>query len=91
MFTYVHTGCYDGCVYTLDSASGSIVWCYSTEGAESGEPVKSSPITHPSTGWVWFGSHDRHIYCIDIQVNEYDITNIQYYTIQLSEIIYKSV
>ncbi len=62
-------GCYDGCVYVLNSISGNIEWCCKTDGSMSNDPIKSSPIVHPSTGQVWFGSHDKQVYCIDINVS----------------------
>ena len=62
-------GCYDGRVYTLDCVNGDIVWCFETDGCSSDNPVKSSPTMHPRTGYIWFGSHDKHVYCIDIYVS----------------------
>jgi len=51
-------GCYDGCLYNLDSSNGSIRWKWSTKDA-----VKSSPVCTDG-GTVIFGSHDRNLYCL---------------------------
>ena len=59
-------GCYDGSFYVLNRRHGDIHWCFQVS---NGEPVKSSPAVDPTTGWVWFGSHDRHLYCLDILVS----------------------
>ena len=36
----------------------------------SSEPVKSSPCVDVSSGLVWVGSHDQHLYAIDGEVCE---------------------
>ncbi|XP_019856550.1 PREDICTED: acyl-CoA synthetase family member 4-like [Amphimedon queenslandica] len=66
---YVIAGSYDGCLYVLHSLSGSIHWCFTTKGSLSEDPIKSSPIAHPVTGYIWFGSHDHHLYTVDICVS----------------------
>ena len=63
------SGSYDGCLYVLHSLTGSIHWCFTTKGSISEEPIKSSPIAHPVTGYIWFGSHDHHLYTVDIYVS----------------------
>ena len=63
-------GCYDGCVYIVEASSGNVEWCFQTDGKSSGDPMKSSPSVHPTTGFLWFGSHDKHLYCIDISVSK---------------------
>ena len=67
---FLIVGCYNGCVYVLGSESGSVEWCFQTDGMSSGEPVKSSPVVSASNGWVWFGSHDKHVYSIDVYVSD---------------------
>ena len=66
-----HLGCYDGCVYSLTCDSGTTHWCIklasSGEGGSS-EPIKSSPCVDLTTGLVWIGSHDHHIYALNIYV-----------------------
>ncbi|KAL5486532.1 hypothetical protein EMCRGX_G019026 [Ephydatia muelleri] len=60
---FVCVGCYDGCFYVLNRHDGDIHWCFQVPGRE---PVKSSPAVDPAKGWVWFGSHDQHLYCLDV-------------------------
>ena len=67
-YTSIHPGCYDGCVYSLASDSGATHWC--TKPGGSSEPIKSSPCIDPITGLVWVGSHDHHIYALDIYVSD---------------------
>lgn len=31
--------------------------------------VKSSPAVDPITGWIYIGSHDHHVYSLDIEVH----------------------
>ena len=79
------TGCYNGCVYTMLANTGSIHWCCSLahDNDNEVEPVKSSPVCDPSSGLVWVGSHDQHMYALNVEViinmlsyahNEYDAT-----------------
>lgn len=56
-------GCYDGCLYAYHAESGCLHWMFATGGA-----VKSSPCTDPNTGYVWFGSHDYHLYAVSLEV-----------------------
>ena len=56
-------GCYDGSMYVVSASNGNIYWA-----VEGDDSVKSSPAVHPSTGYVWYGSHDKHLYSIDIEV-----------------------
>ena len=67
--TLFTAGCYNGCVYTMLASTGSIHWCYSSvqQGGEV-EPIKSSPVCDPSSGLVWVGSHDQHLYALDVEV-----------------------
>ncbi|XP_043369708.1 beta-alanine-activating enzyme isoform X6 [Dermochelys coriacea] len=58
-------GCYNGLVYVLGSQNGEIHCIFTTEDA-----VKSSAVVHPSTGLVYIGSHDQHIYALDIYKKE---------------------
>ena len=41
--------------------SGALVWTHHTEG-----PIKSSPCVDPQTEVVWVGSHDHHLYGLDV-------------------------
>lgn len=59
-------GCCDGHVYVVYSATGDIYWCIKCSDAD---PIKSSPLCHPITGYIWFGSHDHFLYAIDIYVS----------------------
>ncbi|XP_038254643.1 beta-alanine-activating enzyme isoform X2 [Dermochelys coriacea] len=58
---FIIVGCYNGLVYVLGSQNGEIHCIFTTEDA-----VKSSAVVHPSTGLVYIGSHDQHIYALDI-------------------------
>ncbi|XP_074848915.1 beta-alanine-activating enzyme isoform X4 [Carettochelys insculpta] len=60
-----HTGCYNGLVYVLRSHNGEVHYIFTTEDA-----VKSSAVVHPSTGLVYIGSHDQHLYALDIYKKE---------------------
>ncbi len=60
-------GCYDGYLYTLRADTGSIHWSFAAPGSRD-YPIKSSPCVDPHTSWVWFGSHDHHLYAVDIYV-----------------------
>lgn len=64
------SGCYDGCLYSLCSSTGGIHWCFATKGSSTQEPIKSSPLPHPRTGFIWFGSHNQHLYAVDIHVSK---------------------
>jgi len=48
-------------VYVFNRHNGFIVWTFQTKG-----PVKSSPCVDPSTGMVWIGSHDHHLYSLNV-------------------------
>ena len=52
--------------------NGLLHWVFNTAPSEPTEgeplPIKSSPCVDPTNGWVWFGSHDHHMYAVDIQV-----------------------
>ncbi|XP_038254641.1 beta-alanine-activating enzyme isoform X1 [Dermochelys coriacea] len=62
---FIIVGCYNGLVYVLGSQNGEIHCIFTTEDA-----VKSSAVVHPSTGLVYIGSHDQHIYALDIYKKE---------------------
>ncbi|XP_035681596.1 beta-alanine-activating enzyme-like [Branchiostoma floridae] len=55
-------GCYDNCVYVLETRTGTIQWCYYTRGA-----VKSSPCLDMKTSLVFVGSHDQHVHALDLK------------------------
>lgn len=66
-------GCYDGTIYIQRSDNGIIHWTLKL----SSEPVKSSACVDSTTGLVWVGSHDRHLYSIDVEVGvESSLRNI---------------
>lgn len=56
-------GSYDKHVYVIEIESGQLYWKVAT-----GDVVKSSPNLDLITGYVYIGSHDQHVYCLDIQV-----------------------
>uniref|UniRef100_A0A8C2YLH2 Beta-alanine-activating enzyme n=2 Tax=Chinchilla lanigera TaxID=34839 RepID=A0A8C2YLH2_CHILA len=58
---YVCIGCVDGNVLCF-THSGEQVWQFSTGG-----PIFSSPCTSASEQEIFFGSHDRFIYCCDMK------------------------
>ena len=60
-------GTYSGSLYTLVVSSGAIHWCLVLPGPC--EPIKSSPVADPNTGLIWFGSHEQHLYGVDILVS----------------------
>ncbi|XP_067386761.1 beta-alanine-activating enzyme isoform X2 [Emydura macquarii macquarii] len=62
---FIIVGCYNGLVYVLRSQNGEIHCVFTTEDA-----VKSSAVVHPVTGLVYIGSHDQHIYALDIYKEE---------------------
>ena len=47
----------------LHAESGDVWWTYQTQGQ-----VKSSPCVDLKTGYVFIGSHDRHLYAFDVKV-----------------------
>ncbi|XP_078602686.1 beta-alanine-activating enzyme-like [Branchiostoma floridae x Branchiostoma japonicum] len=55
-------GCYDNCVYILETRTGTIRWRYHTGGA-----VKSSPCLDTETSFVFVGSHDQHVHALDLK------------------------
>ena len=66
MVTCTHSiaGSYDGYLHVMDAMTGIIHWALNV----SNEPIKSSPSVDSITGLVWFGSHDHHLYSVDIEV-----------------------
>ena len=58
---FLVVGCYDGKIYVLARNSGKITWAYQTQNV-----VKSSPCVDQNTGFIWVGSHDGSLYCLDI-------------------------
>ncbi|XP_072920716.1 beta-alanine-activating enzyme isoform X3 [Hemitrygon akajei] len=54
-------GCYDGSIYVLRRIDGETYWTFCTQNS-----VKSSPIVDPDVGLVFIGSHDHHVYALDI-------------------------
>ncbi|KAK6173896.1 hypothetical protein SNE40_017271 [Patella caerulea] len=59
---YVIVGCYDSCLYVINSATGSIEWSFQT-----GDSIKSSPVLDPVTSTIIFGSHDQCVYAVDLE------------------------
>jgi len=61
----VSLGCYDGSLYVLDAHSGSLYWkCQLSQQ----QPIKSSPCVDMTTGLIWCGSHDQHLYALNVEV-----------------------
>lgn len=60
-FPFLVAGCYDGKIYVLARSNGKITWAYQTQ-----DMVKSSPCVDLKTGFIWVGSHDGSLYCLDI-------------------------
>ncbi|XP_064005393.1 beta-alanine-activating enzyme isoform X4 [Pogoniulus pusillus] len=58
-------GCYDGLVYVLQSSDGEVHWTFVT-----GDTVKSSAVVDPGSGVAYIGSHDQHLYALDIYQKE---------------------
>jgi hypothetical protein len=57
-------GSYDRMIYVLSVKDGSVHWRI-----ETGDVVKSSPTLDLDTGFIFIGSHDKHVYCLNIQVS----------------------
>ncbi|KAI8824351.1 uncharacterized protein EV422DRAFT_504362 [Fimicolochytrium jonesii] len=57
----VIVGCYDGKIYAMSTETGEIMATFTT-GAE----VKCSPIVEQETNYIWVGSHDHHLYCLEL-------------------------
>ena len=49
-------------MYVFNRFSGETHWTFQT-----GAAVKSSPCVDPKTGVVWVGSHDHHLYGLDVK------------------------
>ncbi|XP_043546375.1 beta-alanine-activating enzyme isoform X1 [Chiloscyllium plagiosum] len=58
---FIIVGCYDGSICVLRVSDGQTYWIFWTE-----DSVKSSPIMDPDLGLIFVGSHDHHIYALDI-------------------------
>ena len=58
---FLDLGCYDGKVYVFNRFTGKTLWTFQT-----GAAVKSSPCVDPQTGVAWVGSHDHHLYALDV-------------------------
>ena len=58
----VFVGCYDGKVYVFNRFTGDTHWTFQTDAT-----VKSSPCIDSQTGLAWVGSHDHHLYGLDIK------------------------
>ena len=61
LFLFCFVGCYDGKVYVFNRSTGEAHWTFQT-----GAAVKSSPCIDQRTGVAWVGSHDHHLYGLDI-------------------------
>lgn len=57
-------GCYDGFVYYFHLKTGQIIWKFGTA-----DTVKCSAVFSSTRENVFFGSYDRHAYCISLKVN----------------------
>ncbi|XP_048392515.2 beta-alanine-activating enzyme isoform X1 [Stegostoma tigrinum] len=58
---FIIVGCYDGSVCVLRVSDGQTYWIFWTE-----DSVKSSPVMDSDLGLVFVGSHDQHLYALDI-------------------------
>ena len=54
-------GCYDGKIYVFNRFTGETHWTFEAKAA-----VKSSPCVDSHTGVTWCGSHDQHLYGLDV-------------------------
>lgn len=61
---YYLIGCYDCYLYFLDEKSGQLIWKFGT-----GNIIKSSPVLIDKGNKCLFGSHDKCLYLLDIEVN----------------------
>ena len=50
-------------MYVLRIEDGILEWKF-----ETGEAIKSTPFINPENGYVYFGCHDKQIYCLDVDV-----------------------
>lgn len=50
-------------MYCLNTTNGDVWWEFQTGGE-----VKSSPVLDINTGLVIFGSHDQHVYALNVEV-----------------------
>ncbi|OQS01577.1 hypothetical protein ACHHYP_00547 [Achlya hypogyna] len=57
----VVVGCYDGGIYCLDLFSGEVQWQFATK-----DQVKCSPLIVAEKAAVVCGSHDHHVYGLDL-------------------------
>eukprot|EP00117_Sycon_ciliatum_P044246 scpid14572/ scgid3372/ Acyl-CoA synthetase family member 4; Aminoadipate-semialdehyde dehydrogenase; Protein NRPS998 len=58
----VIVGCYDGCIYTCSMLDGGVLSSWQTS-----DIVKCAPAVDMATGNVWCGSHDGHVYCLQLE------------------------
>ncbi|XP_067843232.1 beta-alanine-activating enzyme isoform X2 [Heptranchias perlo] len=58
---FIIVGCYDGSICVLRGSDGETYWNFCTWNS-----VKCSPIVDPDLGLVFVGSHDQHVYALDI-------------------------
>lgn len=65
LFLFLDLGCYDGKLYVFNRFTGETLWTFQT-----GAVLKSSPCIDPQTGVAWVGSHDHHLYALDVTNNQ---------------------
>ncbi len=70
-------------MYVLRIEDGFLEWKF-----ETGDVIKSSPFINQDTGFVYFGSHDAKIYCLDIKVNFLKFNNKKHKTIFIANSIH---
>lgn len=68
----VFVGCFDGNVYCINFKNFVIEWEYSTN-----DRIKSKPAVCLEGNAIVFGSYDKHIYCLLIEVSTYYIIRFQ--------------
>ena len=51
------------CLYILNIFDGSLEWKF-----EANDVIKSSPFVNLVSGYIYFGSHDKNLYCLDLVV-----------------------
>ncbi|ETW02296.1 hypothetical protein H310_05844 [Aphanomyces invadans] len=57
----IYVGCYDGHLYCLRSMDGKVLWSFATA-----DQVKCTPLVVASKRVVVCGSHDHHVYGLDV-------------------------
>lgn len=61
---YIFIGCYDGNMYCISLCSKEIIWHYQTN-----DKIKCKPTICKSDTAIVFGSYDKYVYCVHIEVS----------------------